>query len=93
MWLDLASTHIQFYNFEGPQLHVAKCHHAQILICSYKDMKRKHEIFGAIASNMVKLQQFEVEESDVCGSLVKIRSHIILWLNKQSQYIATYFSM
>ena len=35
IWQNLASTHIQFYNFEGPQLYAKKCYHAQILVGSF----------------------------------------------------------
>ena len=32
IWQNQASTHIQFYNFEAPQLHVGMYYHAQIFI-------------------------------------------------------------
>ena len=56
-----ASTHIQFYNFEGPQLHVGKCHHVQILISSFMKIWKHYINKVNSIMYMVKLQLFEVE--------------------------------
>ena len=45
IWQNQASTRIQFYNFEGPQLHVGKGHHVQILIISFMKIWKECEKF------------------------------------------------
>ena len=42
IWQNQASTHIQFYNFEGPQLCVGKYHHIQILSSSFMKIYEKN---------------------------------------------------
>ena len=82
MWPDLTKPGFHFLNFEAPQLHVGMYYHAQIFISIvYKDLKRKCKISKIMALFIVALQLFEVEELDVCGSLVfsNLVTYALLW--------------